>query len=89
LATFYKNGLIDDTEEDQPKKAFDLYQQAADKDDAMSWHALSTYYYNDDHDDDDLEVVVPVNFDMAVTCLKKSEELGYSMYLLIAFFLYM
>lgn len=70
LATFYRNGLINE-EVDAQKIAFDLFQDAANQGDPMSWHALSDFYEESTHS------VVPVNFEMAIACLKKAEDLGY------------
>ncbi|KAI7894148.1 uncharacterized protein EV154DRAFT_579951 [Mucor mucedo] len=68
LATFYKNGLIEGYQQHQ--EAFDLFQKAAYRDDAMSWHALSEFY--------EQGIIVPVNLEKAVSCLEKAEVLGYS-----------
>lgn len=80
MATMYKNGLIDPannaTSLERYRMAFDYYQQAADKDDALSWHALSKFYDTEE----DEKVLVPASFDKAVMCLKKAEELGYAPY---------
>ncbi|CAO0799487.1 unnamed protein product [Mucor circinelloides] len=83
LATMYKNGLIDlesttatTTTLDRYRIAFNYFQQAADKNDALSWHALSKFYegYYDTED----EIVVPASFGKAVMCLRKAEDLGYA-----------
>ncbi|KAK4509315.1 uncharacterized protein ATC70_007666 [Mucor velutinosus] len=84
MATMYKNGLIDlesttttsATSLDRYRIAFNYFQQAADKDDALSWHELSKFYegYYDTED----EMVVPASFGKAVMCLKKAEDLGYA-----------
>lgn len=70
LATFYRNGLINE-EVDAQRIAFDLFRDAADQGDPMSWHALSKFY------EESTNSVVPVNFEMVISCLKKAENLGY------------
>ncbi|KAL9548085.1 hypothetical protein MBANPS3_005845 [Mucor bainieri] len=88
MGTLYKNGLIDLEATtttttttlllDRHRIAFSYYQQAADKDDALSWHALSKYYegyYNTEEKD---ETVVPASFEKAVMCLEKAQDLGYA-----------
>lgn len=84
LATFYKNGLmifsfVEAQEgnhelllQQQQKRAFDVFQQAANQGDAMSWHALSRYY------EAGLGSVIPVDLEKSVLCLQRAEELGYS-----------
>lgn len=81
LATMYKNGLINlessaTTTLEKYRIAFNYFQQAADKGDALSWHALSKFYegYYDTED----EIIVPRSFGKAVMCLKKAEDLGYA-----------
>ncbi|GAN08010.1 cobalamin biosynthesis protein CobT [Mucor ambiguus] len=86
MATMYKNGLIDlestttstteATSLDGYRTAFSYFQQAADKDDALSWHALSKFYEGYYNTED--EMVVPASFGKAVMCLKKAEGLGYA-----------
>lgn len=74
MATLYKNGLIENENGDNYEAAFNYYQMAAEKDDALSWYALSEFYqgyYNSAE-----EAVVPENPDEAVRCLEKSIELG-------------
>ncbi|KAI8641412.1 hypothetical protein BD408DRAFT_483482 [Parasitella parasitica] len=77
LANLYKNyDLQSLTASDRYRTAFDYFQQAADRDDALSWHALFKFY--DGYYNTVQNVVVPEDFEKAVMCLEKAESLGFT-----------
>jgi TPR repeat protein len=82
LANLYINSLTNEKNESlsvtqRHRLAFGYYQKAAEKNDALSWHALSKFYEGSYEEDED-EAIVPVSFEKAVMCLTKAEELGCS-----------
>ncbi|KAI8879228.1 HCP-like protein [Backusella circina FSU 941] len=55
----------------EPENAFKLYQQAAEKDDAVAWQTLSHFY--------ELGLAgQEIDIDMAIHCLEKANRLGYT-----------